>query len=373
MHIMHVIDSLQLGGAERMLVELANAVASDGHRVSVCVTRSGMSLADDLSPAIPLHPLNRKRRFNFQAMRSFASIIRQQGVDLLHVHGRTSLSFVATVKSLRLADVAVVFHDHYGRIEHDSKIPFWFRSWAKFQIDYYVGVYARLWDSAIAAGLPREQVKVIDNALDLERLRKIAATSEQQVYVNDDKRPLGVVVANLRPEKGIHLLLSALSKISGPQPPWQIYIIGRDADSEYGKYCRKLTVELRISDRVHFLGERTDVPAWIQAADFAIIPSTSESGPLVLIEYMCLGIPFVATATGSISKRVAELGVPEIVRTNDVDALSAAIERLLQLSKTERKERGELGRTIAEQFFDIRCVLPQWYEVYESVLSQRQQ
>lgn len=74
MNILHVIDSLAVGGAERVLVELSNQAEQDGHRVAVCVTRSETTLAAGLRPEIDLWVLGRRRRFDFPAMKRFTRI-----------------------------------------------------------------------------------------------------------------------------------------------------------------------------------------------------------------------------------------------------------------------------------------------------------
>src|SRR5262245_34387667 len=117
MHVMHVIDSLCLGGAERMLVDIANATAADGHRVSACITRDGRDLANELRPDVPLWVLARQKRFDWTALKQFASIIQEQKVDLLHAHGRSTFSFAATVRTFGLIRTPILLHDHYGQIE----------------------------------------------------------------------------------------------------------------------------------------------------------------------------------------------------------------------------------------------------------------
>ena len=63
-HIMHIIDSLAIGGAERMLVDIANSTDKSKFSVSVCVTRSDITLAKNLLPDIPLRILNRQFRLD---------------------------------------------------------------------------------------------------------------------------------------------------------------------------------------------------------------------------------------------------------------------------------------------------------------------
>src|SRR2546425_167094 len=125
MHVLHVSDTLGFGGAERMLVDIANCTISDGHNVSVCVTRSNVDMACFLHPTIHSLRLGRTRRWDFAAMRRMARYINAEGVDVLHVHGRPSFSLVAVMRLLRMIRTPVVFHEHFGLIERDTSVPRW--------------------------------------------------------------------------------------------------------------------------------------------------------------------------------------------------------------------------------------------------------
>ena len=128
---------------------------------------------------------------------------------------------------------------------------------------------------------------------------------------------------------------------------------------------------LGLGSEVHFLGERTDVESILKGADFSVVPSRAESGPLVLIEYLVAGLPFVATRIGAVAERLAQLEVPGIVDPDRADLLSAAIDQLLTLSPAERSARAAIGPAIARRHFDISRALPLWYDVYERAVKDR--
>lgn len=367
-HIMHVVDSLALGGAERMLVEIANRSAADGYRVSVCVTRSGCALASTLRPEIGLQVLDRRRRFDWAAIRRFAALVRDQHVDLLHAHGRSTFSFLAMTKSIGLIKAPIVLHDHYGSIEFDTSIPLWFRLWAKRWASHYVGVYTKLVACAEAAGISREKISVIDNALDLSRIQLAAPLDVRKEFGIEDDAAIGIVVGSLRWDKGIDLLLEAVARSSYRRSA-KFLIVGGERDKVYAQACRAQSASLGLGDNVIFVGERSDVPGLLRGADFALIPSRSESGPLVLIEHMASGLPIVSSRVGSIAQRVADLGLPEFVAPDNTTAFAKALDRLLSLSPCKRRERGKVGQDIALRNFDIRQTMPQWYEVYAAALE----
>lgn len=367
MHIMHVIDSLAVGGAERMLVELANQTTGDGHQVSVCVTRSQTTLAKDLDGQIKTWVLNRTKRFDWIAMRRFARLVARERVDVLHSHGRSSFSFLALLKTLGAVRQPIVMHDHYG-IEIDSAVPLWFKFWAKREVGHYVGVSQSLSQWAQSAGLLNNRISVIHNVLDLSRIETAASLPIRDELSIACDVPLGIVIGGVCREKGIDVLIDAVTR-SKRGRAGKILIVGAARDAEYSIHCREQAAAAGLRDTILFLGERLDVANLMKSVDFALIPSISESGPLVLIEYMAAGLPFVATKVGGISQRVAELNVPEFVAAGDSEALAGALDRLLATNCSKRRQRARLGQDAVSSYFDIRRTMPRWYEVYESVLE----
>jgi glycosyltransferase involved in cell wall biosynthesis len=368
MHILHLIDALDRGGAERMLVDIANATVQAGETVSVCVTRQGTALASELHPTVKLWELNRQKRFDWRAFRQLDTLVHSAGVDVLHVHGRSTFSLIMTIKTLGLLPTPVVLHDHYGAIEVDCSIPPWLRYWGNRFIDCYVGVHPQLGAWAATVGIAPERIFVIANALDLNRLESSQALDLRSAFRINADVPIGVIVCGIRHDKGIDLALQALAQLK--QTPFAVLVVGGDREPDYAAACRSQCAALGLDPKVLFLGERPDVPAILRGADFAILPSRTESGPLVLLEYMYARLPFVAFRVGSISQRVAGLGGTEFVPSNDVPALAQAIAALLHLPPTMRQMRGEHGQTLVKGYFDIRQAIPRWHAIYQKAMKR---
>jgi glycosyltransferase involved in cell wall biosynthesis len=366
MHVLHVIDSLAVGGSEMMLIELANASHADGLKVSVCVTRDKLSLSTLLVDDIPLWVLARKSRFDMKALRRFVSLVRENRVDVLHAHGRSTFSFLAFGSALGLLRRPVILHDHQG-IEIDRTIPPWFRWAGRRWLSHYVGVSEKLGQWARNAGVAPSRVDVIGNALDLDRVTAQQAVDIRKEFGLEEQVIAGVVVAGLRYEKGLHVLIDAVS-LCHAETEVAFLILGGWRDNEYEVQCRRAVCARGIERSIRFVGERTDARAVARGADFAVIPSLSESGPLVLIEYLAGGVPVVATRVGDVSLRAESLGVQEFVEPGDSGTLGRAINRLLAMSRSERADRGRLGIEVAQRAFNIRHSMPQWHNVYRKVL-----
>lgn len=368
---MHVIDSLARGGAERMLVEIANRSIKEGYKVSVCVTRSGSSFADELRQEIKLFFLNRSKRFEIRPMQEFASLLKEEKVDLLHAHGRTTYSFVAFLRTLGLIKQPIIFHDHLP-LERGPEVPLWFRTFGRRCVNHYVGVYPELENWACSAGIPSQKIHTIENGLNLSRLEAAPTVSIRHDFGIQDNSPVGIFVGRLDSQKGIDLLLEAISKSQKGRNA-RVLIFGRDADSKYSQACRAQSISLNLDKSVSFVGELANVSGLLGGADFALLSSRYESGPLVLIEYMASGLPFVATKVGGIAHRAAALGVPGFVPPDNAAAFAEALDQLLNLSTEERRTRGEIGRVVAAQHFNIDDAMPRWAEIYRSATSNNSQ
>lgn len=367
---MHVIDSLALGGAERMLVEIANATTNRDFRVSVCVTRSVTTLARELRSDIRLHVLNRTGRYDLRAVHRLAAIVREDPVALFHVHGRPSFAFLSAASALGRIRGAILLHDHDGWIETTPTVPLWFRIVGRVKASCYVGVHERMHQWAEQAGIPEHRTRFISNALDLKRFTddRPSLPPVDLGFGPDDL--LGVWVGGIRRQKGLSRLIDALHGC--PRPPFvRVMIVGAVNEQDYHEECLKKIAAHGLEDVFLFSGARTDIPALLKRADFALLSSESESGPLVLIEYLARGLPIVAVETGSVSHHAARSGVPGFVPPGDTAAYRAALEELLRLSPAERAARGALGIRVAREHFEIGAVMPSWYSAYRVALGER--
>ena len=362
-HVMHITDTLAPGGKERILVDLANAQHEHGACVSVCVTRDDTTLAAELKSEIPCFQLGRKKRFDFKALRDFSKLVNEKKVSLLHAHGRSTFSFLAFAKTFGFIKTPILFHDHYGSIEIDSSIPLWFRLWAKSYVDLYVGVYDKLADWALRAGVCKEKVKVFGNTLNLKRFERVKPIDLHEEFSLPKEALLGIGVGNLRNDKGWHVLIEAFSKVA-TRDQMRFLIVGGANDLDYQKRCQKQCEALGLSQYILFLGKRQDVPNLLKSADFAFIPSLSESGPLVLIEMMASKLPYIATQVGDIAQRVSKLEPSFFINPNHVDEAIQKLEQVSQMSASEREARGAQGLQIVQEHFDIEKSISAWQDAY---------
>ena len=196
--IAQVIDSTDAGGAERLAVELANAVAQDGHPSHLIVARHLGALTKEIDVAVNVLTLNKTYTLDFKAISRTINYIRKHDIRILHAHGRTNAYWSALWKLLGKLNVKVIFHDHTGGYD---VMPGW-----KLRIEEYLDrLILRKIDGILCVSKPLKErnskilsgfgmpVKQINNGVSLQVYDDIAKTAKQKYIIQ---------VANLSPQKG---------------------------------------------------------------------------------------------------------------------------------------------------------------------------
>lgn len=367
--IMHVIDSLSLGGAERMLVDIVNKIDRQKFSLSVCVTRSGTDLKEDLVADVPTKVLGRKSSLDISSLLALQEFSKKQGVDIYHAHGRSTFSFLLAAKFLGFHTKPIVLHDHFGNIEFDKSIPLWFRIFGARNIAHYIGVCDKLADWAKSAGVPSEKITVIENALDFTRFDRYQAIDLHSHFSIPAEKKIGVFVGNIRYAKGLDNLIKISDQIPEDVMPYFI-ILGKEIEIEYVEKCREVINNFGKNDFFIFAGQQKNIVSWIKGSDFAVIPSRSESGPLVLIEFMACGLPFVSFEVGGISRKVSSYFPENFIHPGDNEKFFERMSQLINTPLENLEYQSNKIKKIAHDLFDIDEQLPSICQVYSSILDE---
>jgi len=360
--VIHVISALALGGAERVMVDLLNGLARRGEAVEACVTRCDTRLASALLPAIPVTVLGRRSTWEPGPLLRFLRRCRRAPRVILHAHGRSSFLFCAVARAALPKRVRLILHDHHGAPPSPGEARTLRRA-ARHFLDAYVGVSSDLGSWARTQfGAP---VHVIGNGIDLTRFVDAQPLPRASLLSNATGL-LGVVVGSLRPAKGQLTQLRAAAQSPKAREALYLLLVGEDLGDDYSRECHKAADGLG-PGRVAFLGPRADVPSILKSADLGIVPSHVESGPIVLLEYLAAGLPFVATRTGDIAASVDAEGLGLMVPPGDERALAVALDRVVSLSPQARRQMVERGRGFVEQHFGLSQRLDQLSTIYDSL------
>lgn len=361
---LHVIDSLAPGGAERMLVELVNFSSEHNVLPSVCVTRDNLTLANQIHPHISIFSLHRKQALDWRGIKLFVQQVKQNAYDILHVHGYGSLRFVMASCRLFGLPTPIVFHIH------NSQPPDLFTQFAgTLGVSHLVATSAETAEWAYTYfGLQPQKISLIGNSIDPTPYEN-AIPLDLVEWFSTRPKWVGCVVANVLPVKDYETLFRALAA-SRHRDKIGLLIIGSISDLKYVKYCRQLLNDLKLAEQVFLVGSRIDVPRFLRSVDFAVFSSLHETGPLVLLEYMAAGVPFVSTRVGLVGERLSQTDWAKIVAPRDHQNLALALDNLLEFSSDEWEHRREVGRKFIKSEFNIKANMAKIREIYDLAIKE---
>ncbi len=368
LRILHLITSLHRGGAENHLLALTSHIDRQRFDVEVAVlTGEGELIPDFEALGVRVHRLGARRRIDLGATRRLAELLRTNAYDVLHSHlFRADLYACLAAFQLRSRRPKLVSTRH-----NDDR----FFLHPLIGVLHYV-VSARL-DMIIAISDHIARFTIARGVWDTRRVRRVyhglEAPSDAEVERRRSalRQDLGLAgdeflignVGRLAPQKGQRHLVRAIPLLLDRVPNAHVVIVG---GGDLEGYLRELAEELGVSDRVHVLGPRRDVPAIMQAIDLFAMPSIWEGFGIVLLEAMAAGKPIVASRVATIPEVVLDAETGLLVPPGDPAALADAI---ATLAGDERRARalGEAGRARLHHSFSIEKMVGDTELLYEEL------
>jgi glycosyltransferase involved in cell wall biosynthesis len=359
--VMHLVDTLRVGGVERVAVNLANLLPRAGYRTHLCTTRAEGPFAALLSPAVGRLALARRGRFDLAPFGRLTRYIREQEIRILHAHGSTL--FLARLAALVPPYPAVIWHDHYGRYAFNDR-PAWLYRGATQRIAGVIAVNHPLvhWSTRVLH-IPEERVWYIPNLVEMAP----SAANAPALPGRPGKRI--VCLANLRPQKDHFNLLAAMHLVRAEDPESHLLLAGDFSDARYKDSVLRRIHELDLARNVSYLGRCEDVASLLDASDVAVLSSLSEGLPVSLLEYGLAGLPAVATEVGQCGEVLAGGAAGLLVPAAAPEALASALLRLLG-APAERARLGQRLRERVASHYGADSILVQIGEVYERVLTR---
>jgi glycosyltransferase involved in cell wall biosynthesis len=341
MRILNLYAGNLFGGIENMLLTLARCV----REVPEASLLFGLCFEDKLSQELralgmPVHMLGEVRvRWPWTVWRArhrLRTLLAREQPDIVICHSCWPHVLFAPVVRAQNLHLAFWAHDYY-RGRH------WLERWSRwtspdiilanswftqsFMDNLFPGVHREVIYPPVTpfASKDRENNRIM--------IRRELRTPEDAVVI--------VQACRLERLKGHNLLLDALGRLAS-LPRWVCWIAGgvqRPHEKTYLEELRRKTIALGIEKRVHFLGQRADVPALLAAADIHCQPNTGpEPFGITFVEALYAGLPVVTTALGGALEIIDErCGI--LVPPDDPKALAAALERLVR----DRNLRAQLG------------------------------
>jgi L-malate glycosyltransferase len=371
-HVAYFIDQLcEAGGAERMLLNTIRLIPKERFRCSLITFKLDSSL--ELFRSLPcpyfVYPLQRTYDWNaFRTSWAIREFLERENVQIVHTFHET-------------ADLWGGFISKIGghRILVSSRRDMGILRSLKHDIGYRV--ISPLFDLVLTVSEEVRQLCIRKDHLVPRKVATLYNGLEPQSVTPrkglrtllsvDSSTPIVATVGNIRPVKGIDILVETAAIVAGQRPDALFLVIGPTSDLEYFRQIKARINDLGVSSNVHFFGEASDVAALLRCCDIFFLPSRSEGFSNALIEAMACSLPCVATNVGGNREAILHGQSGYLVDSEDAEGAAARILALLGDPDSAFK-MGAAGRKIVENRFTADVMIEQLVGHYERLLANRQ-
>jgi len=299
MKVLQIIDKLDVGGAERVLINLSNILFENNMDVSVLCLLNKSELDSELHSAIPIYYLGRKNKFNPFMINKLYHLL--QKFDIVHIHSRHILRYVGLLLFLPKVyrSFRVVYHDH-SLLELE----------ANFKEKGYLLRLIRKVDATIVVS--EEQKYFFPKGIPISLLENIVRSSKLRVDLQPNRKKL-VAIGNFRRIKNYSFLFEILERLP-PEYSCDIYV--NSIEKSYFLENKNVIQMLVDENKLQIIQGELDIQSQLINYSLAIHPSLSESGPLAAVECLSVGLPILIYNTGAVAKRIIEK-IPELVKNDN--------------------------------------------------------
>lgn len=366
MRILQISSAQFLGGGERYLADLANALAERGHEV-FAIVRPNSPLVAELSKLerANVKSLALRNSFDAQSARRLAAFVKAHRIEVVHAHMARDYPLAAYAAWNSHARFVVTRHVLFPMHRlHKLTLA---RVWRAIAVSNAVALQLR------AEGVvPREKIAVIQNGVDIERLQRGLAGFDRGVFFGRWNLPadslLVGTVGELKALKGQEEFLRAMGEVAKSFPNARFVVAGVDSSKtqERRMFLKRLVSELGLESKTVFIDWMDDIAPLYRALDVFVSASRAESFGLAMAEAMACETVVIATSTEGAKEIINDGETGLLVPVGNSGAIAAAVINLLNdPAERERLAKGGAARVRAQ--FSLERMVAATEAVYQGV------
>jgi len=354
--VIQVVDSLNAGGAERLVLELAKRLPSEGFDVQVLALLRGGPMEPEFREAgIKSTVLGYSWPYGLDTLWKAFRFLRDERPEIVHTH-----LFAADVwgrLAAKFAGVPAIIST-----EHNLNQDFgWIRRTCKKLSNRLASREIAISQSVKTGMIEREgasqgKIILVPNGIDLERVVERPARHFRDV-------PRILTLSRLNKQKDLATLLKALALV---KTSWILQIAGTgEEENELKALARRLNLE----SRVEFLGYRDNAPTLLSQADIFCLPSRWEGQGLAVLEAAAAGVPMVLSDLPVLRETLRE-NEASFVAAGDVPAWAQAINSML-VEPDAYVAKAQSAKARIREKFSIKSMVGSYAQVYREFAPGR--
>lgn len=365
MKVLLVVTGLTMGGAEKVVTHLADALVASGCQVLLVYMKGPLQVRPS-RPEVRLACLDMDGPSRLWAgYRTFRSLIREFDPDIVHSH-----MFHATMLA-RMMRLTVPIRCNISTM-HTAYDGGRLRALAYRLTDGLADISTNVSCEAVEAFVANGAVKpgrmiTVHNGIAVDEFQPAPAARAlvREDFAVEPGCKLFVAAGRLGWSKDYPNMFQALARLPD-DVRFKLLIAG---DGPLRPDLEAQVAELGLASKVQFLGIRSDIPHLMSAADVFVLSSAGEGFGLVVAEAMACECVVVATDSGGVREVLGDAGF--LVPSRDPGALAASIVAAASLSRDEALRLGRAARQRVVDTYSFDRSLQKWHELYGSLVAAR--
>jgi len=353
--VLHVIESLGVGGMENGVVNIVNSISVNFPSTIYC-TKSLGALSDKVLNENSVFYEECDEKILIISWRLFKYCLKNRP-DIIHTHSwGTLISGYLVSKILRIKFI----HGEHGTVYFGSRKNILVQKFILSCTDMNLFVSNSLLQIFSKKLNLNHKMKVIHNGVDTNRFKKINIDVHNLLPSCAESLVIGTV-GRLMPVKNHLWLIAALSNFLSDKI--KLVIIG---DGELSNELNNFIKVKSLEDRVVMYGESSSPELLMNCFDVFVLPSISEGLSNTILEAMSCGLPVVAADVGGNSELISDKKNGYLYESNNVDDFLQSLTSLFEDEK-KRKLFGDESRNIVNKSFSLQVMLDSYMQVYTDV------
>ncbi len=364
--VLHLLLSLEVGGAERIVSTMIQRNRSDLFTYSVGCLDSIGSYGEALkSEGHSVMLLPRKPGIDWTIPCKLARLIHREGVDIIHAHGETPWFYGVLASTILCGRIkcVVTIHGYGGGDRVTLENTQLWKILTLFTYKVVVVSKSLLNELMNQSIIFQRNMTAIINGVDVSRIDSSIKQSRQQWFFTPDIKVLGII-SRVSAIKNHKLLLRALKWLIEMEQNIKLVIVG---DGPEKKSLEHLSQELGIQEAVMFAGERLDATGFFSLFDIFVLPSLSEGISMTILEAMASNTPVIASNVGGNNELITHGVNGFLFESEDLDGLVQIILQVLQHPEDARNA-AQKSREKVECEYSFERMVSQYEEIYHAVI-----
>ena len=364
--IAYVVNSLNLGGAETLVVQMSRALRDDCDIFILCLDVPGLWAEEMRREGIPVYCMWRQPGIDLNAAFRIAAFCKRHRIDMIHAHQCTPW-FYSGLSRYVYPRPRLLFEEHgrfYPEVDSRKRVLV-NRMLIQPRTHRITAVSEDVKNRLVRyEGVSADRIAVVYNGVappeDLSHDEKAAL--RRSVGVPMDAFLVGSV-GRIDPIKNYEMLVDSLADIMPDRRNVWGIVVG-DGPSR-GSLERQIR-DCSLGDRIRLPGYRSDAKKLIQCMDLFVLCSVSEGTSMALLEAMAAGVPVIVTDVGGNPEIVVRDKTGWIVPSNDRKKFAGAIAEALD-NPRHAKRIGDAGKKRHRELFEFETMIAHYLDIYKGL------